>query len=210
MNARTLATKTATAFRMVCSVRINIAAPPAVIWALLTNAADFPRWNSTVTSITGEIAKGNKLALRVPISERTFTPKVAILEPEVRMVWRDGFAPMFKGERTFVLTPREDSTTDFSMVEVFSGVMLPMIKGTLPDFAPVFDQYAQDLKREVLLTAGCGEAAAPASSATSTVSEQAQAAASTHGPSEPASPPEPTARPGRPRQALGRHLQPVW
>jgi len=142
------ATKSTTTFRMECTVKCNIVATPADIWALLTNAADFPRWNSTVTSITGDIAKGNKLALRVPVSDRTFSPRVTELVPEERMVWSDGMAPMFKGERTFTLTLREDRSTDFTMTEVFSGVMLPMIKGSLPDFAPVFDQYADDLKRE--------------------------------------------------------------
>jgi hypothetical protein len=33
------------------------------------------------------------------------------------------------------------------MREEFSGLMLPMIKGSLPDFAPVFEAYATDLKR---------------------------------------------------------------
>jgi hypothetical protein len=33
------------------------------------------------------------------------------------------------------------------MRETFAGVMLPMIRGSLPDFAPVFETYAQDLKR---------------------------------------------------------------
>jgi hypothetical protein len=33
------------------------------------------------------------------------------------------------------------------MAEVFSGIMLPMIAGSLPDFGPVFEQYASDLKR---------------------------------------------------------------
>jgi hypothetical protein len=148
MDTQANATKTTSTFRLEYAVRCNIAAKPARVWALLTNAADFPRWNSTVTSIQGEIARGNKLALRVPISERTFTPKVKELEPEARMVWGDGMAPMFKGERTFTLTPREDGTTDFAMVEVLSGLMLPMIKGSLPDFVPVFEQYARDLKSE--------------------------------------------------------------
>jgi hypothetical protein len=148
MDTQANATRTTSTFRMEYAVRCNIAAKPAALWALLTNAADFPRWNSTVTSIQGEIARGNKLAIRVPISERTFTPKVKDLEPEKRMVWGDGMAPMFKGERTFTLTAREDGTTDFAMIEVFSGLMLPMIKGSLPDFVPVFEQYARDLKRE--------------------------------------------------------------
>jgi hypothetical protein len=148
MNPRPLATTKASTFRMECAVRCNIAASPARIWSLLTTAPDIPRWNSTVTSIGGEIAKGNRLSLRVPVSDRTFTPTVTELEPEARMVWSDGVAPMFKGERTFTLLAREDGTTDFTMIEVFAGVMLPMIKRSLPDFGPVFEAYAADLKRE--------------------------------------------------------------
>jgi hypothetical protein len=30
----------------------------------------------------------------------------------------------------------------------FSGLMLPLIKGSLPDFGPVFKSYANDLQRE--------------------------------------------------------------
>ena len=140
--------KKASTFRLECRVSINIQAPSEKLWNLLTNAADFPRWNSTVSSIEGTIAQGQKLALRVPISDRTFSPRVTELVPGRRMVWCDGMAPMFKGERTFTLTPQPDGSTDFEMVETFSGVMLPMIKGSLPDFGPVFDRYALDLKRE--------------------------------------------------------------
>jgi hypothetical protein len=143
------AQKTKTAFRMECAVGINVRAKPATLWTLLTDAAQFPKWNSTVTGIEGEIALGQKLALRVAAAPgRVFKPRVTELEPEKRMVWSDGAAPMFKGVRTFTLTPRGDGTTDFEMVEVFSGVMLPMIKGSLPDFGPPFEQYAGDLKRE--------------------------------------------------------------
>ncbi len=125
---------------------INIRATPAVIWTLLTDAKGFPRWNSTVTSIEGDIALGEKLALRVPISDRVFTPKVTELLPEKRMVWSDGAAPFFKGVRTFTLTPATDGSTDFSMVEVLAGIMLPLIRGSLPDFGPPFERYAHDLK----------------------------------------------------------------
>ena len=96
----------------------------------------------------GEIALGQKLAIRVPLAPgRVFKPKVIEFEPERRMVWADGAAPMFAGRRTYLLKPLRDSV-EFSMVEVFSGVMLPLIKGSLPDFAPAFEQYAADLKRE--------------------------------------------------------------
>jgi len=140
------AQKTESTFRLSYTVSIDIAAPPAAVWAKLTDAKSHAKWNSTVTSIEGDITKGSKLAIKVPISDRTFTPRVVELDAEKRMVWADGMAPMFRGERTFTLTPSGKGTT-FSMTEVFAGVMLPMIKGSLPDFRPVFDQYAADLKR---------------------------------------------------------------
>jgi hypothetical protein len=146
MTTTSTATKTETTFRMEYAVKTTIAAEPATIWAKLTDAAAFPTWNSTITIIEGPIAKGQKLAIRVPISERTFTPKVVELEAERSMMWADGMAPMFRGERTFTLTPNDDGTTEFAMRETFAGLMLPMIKGSLPDFRPVFDQYAADLK----------------------------------------------------------------
>ena len=48
--------------------------------ALLADAAHFPDWNSTVTSIDGQIAVGQQLAIRVPLDpKRTFKPKVTKL-----------------------------------------------------------------------------------------------------------------------------------
>jgi hypothetical protein len=142
------AEKTAGTFRLDFSIRCEIHAPPERIWALLTDARRFPEWNSTVTSLEGEIALGQKLALKVPLDpKRTFKPKVTKLVPNEEMEWSDGFAPMFKGVRTFTLTPRGPGVTEFAMREVFSGLMLPMIRGSLPDFAPAFETYAADLKR---------------------------------------------------------------
>jgi len=37
--------------------------------------------------------QGQKLELRVPISDRTFSPKVTELGPARRMVWRDALRP---------------------------------------------------------------------------------------------------------------------
>lgn len=140
--------KTRTTFRLECAVGARIAAPPERVWALLTDASGFPKWNSTVTSLEGPIELGRKLAITVPAAPgRTFRPKVAELEVGARMVWRDGFAPMFQGVRTFTLAPASGGGTDFTMAEVFTGLMLPMIAGSLPDFVPIFETYAADLKR---------------------------------------------------------------
>ena len=34
------------------------------------------------------------------------------------------------------------------MTEVFSGLMLPLAAGRLPDFKPIFERYAADVKKE--------------------------------------------------------------
>lgn len=136
-------------FHLEHGVRESIRAKPELVWALLTDAAAFPSWNSTVTSIEGVIAKESRLALRVPIApDRVFRPRVTELEAPRRMVWSDGMAPMFRGVRTFTLEPSAEGGTVFTMVEVFRGLMLPMIAGSLPDFGPAFEAYAADLKRE--------------------------------------------------------------
>jgi hypothetical protein len=84
----------------------------------------------------------------VPGTDRTFTPTVSDVVPRVGMTWTGGFAPVFKGVRTFLLKPRPDGSTDFAMEERFSGLMLPLVRGSMPDFGPVFARFASDLKRE--------------------------------------------------------------
>jgi hypothetical protein len=135
------------AFSLSCAVRINIRRNAAPIWELLTDAEGFPRWNSTVTGIDGRIREGMRIRLHVPGTNRTFTPRISGVVPNERMTWTGGFAPIFKGVRTFVLKQRLDGTTDFEMEERFSGLLLPLARGSMPDFGPVFASFARDLMR---------------------------------------------------------------
>jgi hypothetical protein len=136
------------AFSLTCAVETNIRANATVIWRLLTDAQGFPRWNSTVSRIEGQIREGERLRLHVPGTDRTFTPRVSDVVANERMTWTGGFAPIFKGVRTFTLRQCGDGTTDFVMEERFSGLILPLVKSSLPDFRPIFASYANDLARE--------------------------------------------------------------
>ena len=133
---------------MTCTVQVNIRAHPEIVWSLLTDAKGFTRWNSTVTGIEGEIREGERIKLHVPGTNRTFTPRVSDVVPKHRMTWSNGFNPVFKGVRTFVLNASSNSTTHFVMEERFSGLVFALTKGMLPDFRPIFETYAKDLKRE--------------------------------------------------------------
>jgi hypothetical protein len=141
-------TQTQRTFSMACRVELNIRATAEKIWSLLSDAAGFPRWNSTVSGIEGQIREGERLRLSVPGTDRTFTPTVSGVVPNARMTWTGGVAPVFKGVRTFNLRSRNDGSTDFTMEEKFSGLVLPLARGSMPDFGPVFARFATDLKQE--------------------------------------------------------------
>ncbi|MBK6777144.1 MAG: hypothetical protein IPG74_15355 [Flavobacteriales bacterium] len=66
------ASTTRTTFHRETSVATTIKADESIIWALLTNASDYPRWNSTITAIQGTIALGEKIVLK-----STLTPSAA-------------------------------------------------------------------------------------------------------------------------------------
>lgn len=135
-------------FKMVNSVSIRINAEPNKIWQLLTNVPTYTQWNSTIVSIEGNISKNGQVKLVSKLDpKRTFNLKVVEFEPPTRLVWKDGFAPMFQGVRVYELKSSGDGATIFSMEETLSGLMLPMIAGSLPDFKPNFERIAADLKK---------------------------------------------------------------
>jgi hypothetical protein len=141
------ATKTRTRFRLECSVSNSIKANPEKIWKLLTDAENYTSWNSALESLEGNIVLGGTVKMKVHEAPgRIFKVKVKEFTPNKTMLWQDGFAPMFMGKRFFTLQSNVDGTTTFTMSEVFSGLMLPMIAGKLPDFVPIFERYAADLK----------------------------------------------------------------
>ena len=88
--------KTSSAFSMTCRVAINIHANAERIWNLLTDARGFPRWNSTVTSVEGEISEGKRIVVRVPGTDRKFTPKVSRVVPKESMIGRADLRPCSK------------------------------------------------------------------------------------------------------------------
>ena len=148
-----VATVTKTLFRQECAVSAVIPATPEKIWRLLTDIDDMVRWNSTLTSMEGTARLGGTVKMRVPEApDRTFEVRVTKYTENREMVWTQGNPIMFLGVRTYRLTPGADDTTIFEMTEIFSGLMLPMASGRLPDFKPIFERYAADLKKEAEAT----------------------------------------------------------
>jgi uncharacterized protein YndB with AHSA1/START domain len=138
------ATTTRKTFSRETSISTTIHADPAIVWALLTHASDIPRWNSTVTSMKGDIREGGTVELKSILDEkRTFKLKVKEFVPEKRLVWGDAM-----GSRVYTLTRGDDDSTIFTMTEKIGGPLFPLFASAIPSFDDVFERYAADLKRE--------------------------------------------------------------
>ena len=137
------ATTLKTTFSRQTSVSIDINADTSVVWDLLTKASDYPNWNSTITSIEGNIALGEKIKLKSTLdAKRTFNLKVKEFEPEKRLAWGDAM-----GNRVYALTKNTNGTTSFSMVEKIGKPLFPLFAKMIPPFDQSFEKFAGDLKK---------------------------------------------------------------
>ena len=130
-------------------VSTSIRATPEAIWEILTDAAKYTAWNTTVDKVEGRIAPGEKITVHARISPgRAFPVTVAEFVPGKKMVWAGGMPlGLVKGERTYTLAARGDGTVEFQMREVFSGLLSPLIERSIPNLQPAFDEFAAALKK---------------------------------------------------------------
>jgi hypothetical protein len=127
----------------------TISAKPEAIWAILTDGVGYARWDSGVERVEGRIAPGEMIKVFVKVNPgRAFPIKVTEFVPAERMVWSGGMPlGLFKGVRTYTLSPEGNGTTKFNMREEYTGPMLPMIWRSIPDLGPSFTQFANGLKQ---------------------------------------------------------------
>ncbi len=141
------AATTRATFRLATAVSKSIEAPASTVWNLLTDLDAQSKWNSTLLSIEGRIALGERVSFRVPEAPgQTFSPKVVAYDKPKSMVWRLNRWPLLVSERTYRLTPGPHDSTELSIDEVFKGLLLPLIVKSLPDFGVMFERTAADLK----------------------------------------------------------------
>ena len=126
-----------------------INATPDRIWSILVDGAHYPDWDSGVVSVDGRIASGQTIKVVSGANPgRTFPVKVSEMNATRSMTWSGGMPlGLFKGVRTFTLTPAADGTTQFRLREEYTGPLLSMMWRSMPDLGPSFAQFAAGLKR---------------------------------------------------------------
>src|SRR6516165_12224909 len=87
---------------------IQIQATPQQVWAVLADTADYPVWNPSITSSSGQIQVGATLTnvMHDATGNTTFTPTVLVASPGRELSWIGRVPPggIFTGEHTFTLT----------------------------------------------------------------------------------------------------------
>lgn len=136
------------------SATTTINASPDKIWKILTDAPNFPNWEPNVIRIEGTIALGEKITVYTKLSpNRAFPVTVSEFVPGKKMVWSSNMPlGLFKGERTFSLTPKSKGKVEVVTREEFSGLLLPIIGRTIPDLSESFQNFAAGLKKQAETT----------------------------------------------------------
>ena len=128
-----------------------INAPAEKVWAVLSEAKNFPKFDTTCIRIEGNIAEGKKIKIFSKLSPKhPFTITVTRMTKPRQMVWESGMPfDLFKGVRTFHILAKDDATSEFYLEENFSGPLLFLMRRVIPDMSHAFETCAQGLKEFV-------------------------------------------------------------
>jgi hypothetical protein len=115
---------------------IEIDAPPAAVWSVLTDTASYAEWNPFVLQLEGDLHAGATLSVRIaPPDARpmSFKPTVLAAEPERELRWLGRFVVrgLFDGEHSFRIEALPGGRSRFVQAERFNGLLVGVFSSTL-------------------------------------------------------------------------------
>ncbi|WP_338727601.1 SRPBCC domain-containing protein [Haladaptatus sp. DJG-WS-42] len=107
---------------------VDIDAPPATVWQVLTDFSSYPGWNDYM-HISGQPTVGSRLHVSPgPAAGRlpTFKPRVLTADENRELRWLGHFYVngLFDGEHRFVIDDLGDGRSRFTQSETFSGLLV--------------------------------------------------------------------------------------
>lgn len=132
---------------------IEIGATSDRVWRILTDFARYPEWNRTFRFADGHTRTGERLDLTVLSGnsrETRFRPVLLRAEKNREFRWRGSLllTGIFDGEHIFELEPSGEGGTRFDHSEIFSGILIPIIRRELEtNTRRAFESFNRALKR---------------------------------------------------------------
>lgn len=135
---------------------IEVDAPPAAVWAQLTDLDAYGAWNPHVVAARGDLAVGSALDITVAregTRDRSMTVTVTDLDSERRLAWvgRLGSPLLFEGRHVFELAPLDGDRTRLVNREEIRGLLAGMV--VTDDPAVDYEKMNAALKARVERTA---------------------------------------------------------
>jgi hypothetical protein len=133
---------------------IEIDAPPAAVWDVLSDLDAYQEWNPFIRRIAGDLREGGKLDVRLePPRGRgiTMAPTVLAARPghELRWIGHLVMPGIFDGEHSFRVEPLEGGRTRFVQSERFKGILVRPLGRVLDSTKLGFEQMNAALKERV-------------------------------------------------------------
>ncbi|HVP29380.1 MAG TPA: SRPBCC domain-containing protein [Myxococcota bacterium] len=128
---------------------IEIAAPPATVWAVLADFASYRRWNPMVVAADGDVQSGGRARLRYRSSlgvELGFAVRITRADPGRELRWV-GRRLAIRGEHSFRLEPI-GAGTRLVHGEVFTGALAGVLGFLFRGQIPVFERFDRALRDE--------------------------------------------------------------
>jgi hypothetical protein len=136
------------------STEIDIDAPPAVVWKVLTDLSGYCSWNPTIRRIEGNLAVESCLRVFACLPcglPMMFRPRLLEFKPEREIKWIGNLVVpgLIDGEHLFLINPIDDFRTRFVQREEYHGILLPLLWKWLRDQGRrAFEMMNQALKAE--------------------------------------------------------------
>ncbi len=132
---------------------VEIAAPAAQVWRVLTDFPRYPEWNPFMSAVEGDLVEGNRLRVTLTAadgSEWREKPTIIRVQPEreLRLSRHMLFAGLFDSEHFFQLQSR-DGATVLVHAGNFGGLLLSYMGRTVTQRARGFVGMNQALKKRV-------------------------------------------------------------
>ena len=133
---------------------VEIAAPAADVWRILTDFPRYPEWNPFITEIESDGVEGHPLEVHLSLPEGrdyTLRPRLLRFEADRELRWRGHllFAGLFDGEHFFKLLEVSPQRTRFTQGENFTGVLVRFSGRTITRAARGFVYMNEALKRRI-------------------------------------------------------------
>lgn len=128
-----LASTMGCASRASVRAEIDIAAPPDVVWGVLSDTSRYGEWNPFVTRIEGALVENADILLRVTMrpgrAEREQKQHIMVLVPERCVVWQTqvGTRHTLRAKRSQLVVPRPDGGTHYRTTDVLVGGLVPLV-----------------------------------------------------------------------------------